>query len=157
MMKVKTFDDLESLDQESRYLVHKAKEAAQQAYAPYSKFHVGAALILEDGTLVTGSNQENASYPLCMCGERVALYAAAAQHSGKKIVKLAVVAHRKNQKDLVAATPCGACRQVMHEFEERQKKPFSLVLFGPSNQWYIFDSASELLPMAFDKGSLNSY
>ena len=154
MKKVETFDDFESMDQESRYLVHKAKEAAQQAYAPYSKFHVGAALILEDGTLVTGSNQENASYPLCMCGERVALYAAVSLNPGKRIEKLAVVAHRKNQKELVAATPCGACRQVMHEFEERQKKSFSLVLYGPLNKWYVFPSASDLLPMAFDKDSL---
>lgn len=154
MKDMQVFDELESMDQESRYLIHKAREAAQGAYAPYSKFHVGAALILEDGTLVTGSNQENASYPLCMCGERVALYAAAALYPGKRIVKLAVIAHRKSQKELVAATPCGACRQVMHEFEERQKKSISLVLFGPSNRWYLFSSASDLLPMAFDKNSL---
>ena len=77
------FKSIDDLDTESKYLIHKAKEAAHHAYAPYSKFHVGAALLLDDGTLVTGSNQENASYPLCMCAERVALYTAVSQHAGK--------------------------------------------------------------------------
>jgi len=70
MKGIETFKNLEELDNESKYLVHKAKEATHHAYAPYSKFHVGAALMLEDGTVITGSNQENASYPLCMCAER---------------------------------------------------------------------------------------
>ena len=90
MKNFESFSNIEDLDNESKYLVHKAKDAAHHAYAPYSKFHVGAALILEDGTLVTGSNQENASYPLCMCAERVALYAAAATYIDKKIMKMAV-------------------------------------------------------------------
>jgi cytidine deaminase len=148
------FDSIELLDAESRYLIHKAKEAAAHAYAPYSKFHVGAALILSDGNLITGSNQENASYPLCMCGERVALYAAAAQFPGVAIKSLAVVAFRKGHKNLVAATPCGACRQVLHEYEERQKNPFSVIFFGPGEKWYRTGSASALLPMAFDKAGL---
>jgi cytidine deaminase len=87
------FETLEDLDSESKYLVHKAKEATLLSYAPYSKFNVGSALILEDGTLVLGANQENAAYPLCMCAERVALYTAAIQHPGKRIMKMAVVAH----------------------------------------------------------------
>lgn len=149
------FDDIGVLDQESRYLIHKAKDAADHAYAPYSKFHVGAALLLTDGTLVTGSNQENASYPLCMCGERVALYAAVSQHHAMVVTRLAVVAFRKGHKAFVEATPCGACRQVMFEFEERQKKPFKVVLFGPGQKWYEFPSAASLLPLAFDKGSLS--
>ena len=96
------FDTIEDLDSESKYLVHKAKEATKDSYAPYSKFHVGAALILEDGTVVLGANQENAAYPLCMCAERVALYVAASQYPEKKIKKLAVVAHKKNHKELVS-------------------------------------------------------
>lgn len=154
MNEISTFDDLEALDQENRYLIHKAKEAAAHAYAPYSKFHVGCAILLSDDSVVTGSNQENASYPLCMCGERVALYAASALHPGKSIKKLVVIGYRKNHKELLAATPCGACRQVMQEFTERQPKPFSVVLFGPGNQWYLLPSATHLLPMAFDKASL---
>lgn len=155
MKGFETYKTLEELDNESKYLVHKAKEAAHHAYAPYSKFHVGAALILEDGTVVTGSNQENASYPLCMCAERVALYAAAAQFHGKVILKMAVVAHKKNHKELSAAASCGACRQVMAEFEERQRKPIEVIMHHTDNQWIKCPSASSLLPFVFTKASLN--
>ena len=88
MKEFEIFYDIEELDNESKYLVHKAKEAANFAYAPYSKFHVGAAIMLEDGTVLTGSNQENASYPLCICAERVVLYTAATQHPEKQIMKM---------------------------------------------------------------------
>lgn len=154
MKGFETFKSLDELDTESKYLIHKAKEAAHHAYAPYSKFHVGAALILDDGTLVTGSNQENASYPLCMCAERVALYVAATQHGGKRIMKIAIVAHKKNHKELSAAASCGACRQVMAEFEERQNKPFEVIMHHTDNQWIKCASASSLLPYAFNKESL---
>ncbi|HNR73230.1 MAG: cytidine deaminase [Bacteroidetes bacterium OLB12] len=155
MKGYETFKNLEELDNESKYLVHKAKEAAHHAYAPYSKFHVGAALMLEDGTVVTGSNQENASYPLCMCAERVALYTAASQHQGKRITKMAVVAHKKNHKELSAASSCGACRQVMAEFEERQHKPFEVIMHHTDSQWIKCASASLLLPLVFSGKSLN--
>jgi cytidine deaminase len=154
MKGFETFKNLEELDNESKYLVHKAKEAAHHAYAPYSKFHVGAALMLEDGTVVTGSNQENASYPLCMCAERVALYVAATQHLGKRITKMAVVAHKKNHKELAAAASCGACRQVMAEFEERQHKPFEVIMHHTDSQWIKCTSAHMLLPFVFTNESL---
>jgi cytidine deaminase len=154
MKGFETFKSLDELDTESKYLIHKAKEAAHHAYAPYSKFHVGAALILEDGTLITGSNQENASYPLCMCAERVALYVAATQHADKRIMKMAVVAHKKNHKELSAAASCGACRQVMAEFEERQNQPFEVIMHHTDNQWIKCASASSLLPFVFNKDSL---
>jgi cytidine deaminase len=144
------YSQLEDLDSESKYLVHKAKEATEHSYSPYSKFRVGAALILEDGTVVTGSNQENASYPLCMCAERVALYAAAVQHPGKTIMKLAVVAHKKNQKELSPATCCGACRAVLAEFELRQKKSFELIMLGENEKWIKCSSAASLLPFNFN-------
>jgi cytidine deaminase len=150
MMKEFTFySGIEDLDSESKYLVHKAKEATSHTYAPYSKFCVGAALILEDGTVVTGANQENASYPLCMCAERVALYAAASQFAGKRIMKLAVVAHKKNHKELVPATCCGACRQVMVEFEQRQKKPFEVIMLGSDGKWIKSASVASLIPFGF--------
>ena len=148
------FEDIEDLDSESKYLVHKAKEATKDAYAPYSKFCVGAALALEDGTVVHGANQENAAYPLCMCAERVALYAAASQHPGKIIKKLAVVAHKKNHKELVVAAPCGACRQVILEYEQRQKKSIELIMLGPGEKWTICESAASLLPFSFGKDNL---
>jgi cytidine deaminase len=154
MKGLQTFQQIEDLDSESKYLVHKAKDAAHHAYAPYSKFHVGAAIILDNDTVITGANHENASYPLCMCAERVALYAAAAAHPNKIIKKLAVVAHKKNQKDLVAATSCGACRQVMAEFENSQKKPIQIVMLTKESNWVIFPSASFLLPFSFNKENL---
>jgi cytidine deaminase len=152
---IEYFDQLEDLDNESKYLVHKAKEATAHSYSPYSKFQVGAALILEDGTVVSGSNQENASYPLCMCAERVALYAAASQYPDKKIVKMAVVAHKRSHKELAAATSCGACAQVMLEFESRQKKPIQVIMFGPGDKWVKCAQVTCLLPLAFTKDSLD--
>lgn len=154
MDSVTTFTTMEDLDAESKYLVHKAKEASMHAYAPYSKFFVGASLILEDGTVVMGANQENASYPLCMCAERVALYSAAMEHPGKKIMKLAVIAHKKNHKDLLPATSCGACRQVMLEFEMRQHAPIAVVMLAEENQWIKLSSSSALLPFGFTKDNL---
>ncbi|GHM98624.1 cytidine deaminase [Cytophagales bacterium WSM2-2] len=148
------FDNLEDLDSESKYLVHKAKEATAHSYAPYSKFCVGAALMLDDGTMISGSNQENASYPLCMCAERVALYTAAATHPDRTISKLAVVAHKKNHKDLTPASCCGACRQVLLEFEQRQHKPMEIIMLGADKKWVKVPSAASLLPLGFTKDSL---
>jgi cytidine deaminase len=154
MKAVQSFDHIEDLDAESKYLVHKAKEATTHAYAPYSKFHVGAALILEDGTVISGANQENASYPLCMCAERVALYAAASQHPDKVIQKMAIVAHKKNHKELTPAASCGACAQVMLEFEHRQKKPMEIIILGPGEKWLKCPSATTFLPYGFTKDNL---
>lgn len=153
MKEMTFFSSLEDLDSESKYLVHKAKEAALHAYAPYSKFHVGAALLLDDGSYVPGSNQENASYPLCMCAERVALYAAAALHPDKVIKKIAVVAHKKNHKELSNASSCGACRQVLREFEVRQGEPIQVVMYD-DNKWIHCASSETLLPLSFDRGHL---
>ncbi|MCU0367578.1 MAG: cytidine deaminase [Cyclobacteriaceae bacterium] len=154
MKNIQTFKHLDDLDTESKYLVHKAKDAAHIAYAPYSKFHVGAAVILDDGTLVTGSNQENSSYPLSMCAERVVLYTVATQYPARKIMKMAVVAHRKNHKELVPATSCGACRQVMSEFEERQEQAFEVVMHSASDEWLKCTSAQDMLPYAFKRNNL---
>jgi cytidine deaminase len=154
--KHSSFKTLDDLDSESQYLVHKAKEATAHSYAPYSKFCVGASLILEDETVVVGANQENASYPLCMCAERVALYAAASQFPGKKITKMAVIAHKKNHKEAASAAPCGACRQVMLEFEQRQNSEIQIVFLAQSNEWIKCSSVSDLLPFSFSKESLHS-
>lgn len=154
MNELLTFDQIEDLDAESKYLVHKAKDAAQYAHAPYSKFYVGAALILEDDSLVVGNNQENASYPLSMCAERIALYNAAITYPGKKIIKLAVVAHKKNHKELTAATPCGGCRQVMLEYEIQQNAPLQIVMLTNEYKWAVLPSVSHLLPFNFNKENL---
>lgn len=154
-MEIQTFTQLDDLDQESKYLVHKAKDAALHAHAPYSRFTVGAALMLEDGTVITGANYENAAYPSSMCAERVALYAAASQHPEKRITKLAVVAKKKGGKDLVPATSCGPCRQVMLEFETNQKKPIEVVMQGDNHIWIKAPSAGSLLPFSFTKDNLD--
>lgn len=148
------YDHLEDLDAESKYLAHKAKEATTHAYAPYSKFLVGAAVLLDDGTVITGTNQENAAYPSGMCAERVALFAAIATHPDSKISKIAVVAKRKSSKDLSPATSCGPCRQVMLEFETRQHKPIEIVMQNQQHQWVKASSAAALLPFSFTKESL---
>jgi cytidine deaminase len=148
------FKSIEDLDNESKYLVHKAKEATAHSYAPYSKFCVGAALILDDDNIVVGANQENASYPLCMCAERVVLYAVASQFPDKKITKMAVVAHKKNHKELLSAAPCGACRQVILEFEQRQNTEIQIIFLAQSNEWIKYTAASHLLPFSFSKESL---
>jgi cytidine deaminase len=155
MKSITSFDQIDDLDSESKYLVHKAKEAAQHAYAPYSKFFVGAALILDDGAVITGCNQENASYPLCMCAERVALFTAASQSPGRHIKKIAIAAHKKNHKELVQAPPCGACRQVLIEMEQRQKENIQVVMLGSGEKWMVCPSASILLPHDFNMKSLS--
>ncbi|QOI97331.1 MAG: cytidine deaminase [Flammeovirgaceae bacterium] len=157
MNELTVFKHFDDLDQESKYLAHKAKDAAQFAHASYSKFCVGAALVLDDGTVVTGANYENASYPLSMCAERVALYAAAAQYPDKRVVKLVVVAKKKGGKDLVPATSCGGCRQVILEFETNQKKPITLIMQNEDHHWIKASSAADLLPYSFSKQNLDSH
>jgi len=147
-------DHLEDLDSESKYITHKAKDAANHAYAPYSKFLVGAAVLLEDGTIITGTNQENAAYPSGMCAERVALFAAASLHPDKPISKIAVVAKRKGGKEVLPATSCGSCRQVMLEFEQRQEKPIEIIMQNMEHHWVKAPSAESLLPFCFTKASL---
>lgn len=150
-------DHLEDLDLESKYLVHKAKDATQHAYAPYSKFLVGAAVLLADGTVVTGTNQENAAYPSGMCAERVALYAAISAHPEAIITKIAVVARRKTHKELAPATSCGPCRQVMLEFELRQNKSFEVIMLNQEMRWVKSASAQALLPFCFTNASLDHH
>lgn len=150
-------DQLEDLDLESKYLAHKAKDAANHAYAPYSRFLVGAAVLLEDGTIVTGTNQENAAYPSGMCAERVALYSAVAQHPQAVISKIAVVAKRKGSKELFPATSCGSCRQVMLEFEVRQEKPFEVIMQNEQHKWVKAPSAESLLPFSFTREGLEHH
>jgi len=144
-----TVAHIEELDAESKYLVHKAKEAASHAYAPYSKFLVGAALLLDDGTYITGTNQENAAYPSGMCAERVAIFAASSLHPERKIMKIAVVAKRKNGKELLPATPCGGCRQVLLEAEQKQHQHFPVVMQHTDHSWVVAPSAESLLPYSF--------
>jgi len=131
-------------------LIEEARKAALNAYSPYSGFSVGAALLLENGEIVTGSNQENAAYPSGLCAERTALFYAGSRYPGVAVVKMAVTACRNNTFLTDAVSPCGACRQVMLETQMRQQKPFRLILAGQKTI-HVIEDPSHLLPFPFDK------
>ena len=145
----------ETLDEESKDLIRQAENSTQLAYAPYSKFRVGAALLLDNGAIVTGANQENAAYPDGMCAERVALFAMTSLYPGHHIKKLAVVAKRENDHSLTPVTSCGSCRQAMFEFEVRQHAPFEVIMQVDNDAWVKAVSAESLLPFSFSKKRLN--
>ncbi len=151
---VHVFQDAEQLPEIDRQLLAHAVAALDQSYSPYSNFQVGAALLLENGAIVLGSNQENASYPLCLCAERVALAAASSTQAGLAIKSIAITA--RNPKKLISqpVSPCGACRQVMCESENRQTQAMRVILRGETGAVYILDSAKDLLPLSFDASFL---
>lgn len=139
-----------ALDPDMQQLLQEAMLASATAHAPYSHFCVGAALLLEDGSIVRGSNQENAAYPSGLCAERVAFFSAGSQHHGKKIVKAAVIAHPAGKEDrLVAASPCAACLQVMLEYETIQQQPIPFLFVGEPGKYYMLDSVADFLPFGF--------
>lgn len=142
---------LTSLTSNDRSLIALAKEQLEIAYAPYSNFYVGAALELENGERITGCNQENASYPLCTCGEHNALVSAGNGYPGIKIVTLAITAKNPKLPVTKPVTPCGACRQIIAEFEVRQNAPIRLLLQGETGDIYEFESVKDLLPLSFDR------
>ncbi|MGZ4091056.1 MAG: cytidine deaminase, partial [Bacteroidia bacterium] len=111
------YDSIEDLDNSDKELLERAKEATLSAYAPYSNFYVGAAVLLENGSIVTGTNQENAAYPSGLCAERVAVFSASSLYPNTKIKAIAVSARTKNKKLIMPLSPCGACRQSMCEYE----------------------------------------
>src|SRR6266436_863078 len=124
------FSSANEMPAEEKELLAKAEAAARNAYAPYSQFKVGAAVLLEDGKIICGSNQENASYPAGLCAERVALFAASSQHPGKKIMAVAVAALTGEKISEHAAAPCGSCRQVMAEYESLHHQPMKIIFRG---------------------------
>ncbi len=155
ILNVYEYEKIDELQDTDRQLVEKAIEASQKAYAPYSQFHVGAAVLLENGLIITGNNQENAAYPSGLCAERVALFAANAQYPDVAVKAIAIVAfNNKNQMTPLPTPPCGACRQVMIETEMRFKKPIKVILAGKS-KILIINSIKELLPLSFTSNELN--
>lgn len=146
--------EYEALSLIDKKLVDKAMNMTDFAYAPYSNFYVGAALVLTNGVILGGSNQENASYPLCMCGERVALYNAAANYPGVEIDTLAIVARNPEHPVDKPISPCGACRQVIAEFQKRQEKRIRIILKGEIGKVYIVKDMNALLPYSFDDSFL---
>lgn len=142
------FAQPEELSEDDKQLVERAIEATASSYSPYSHFAVGAALRLSDGTIVIGSNQENAAFPSGLCAERTAIFAAGATHPDKAVTALAIAA--RNEAGLTAepVSPCGACRQVILEVEQRYNCAVRILLYG-TNGIYIINSIRDLLPLCF--------
>lgn len=152
----KDFDyfNFEELTADERDLIEEAKRASNASYSPYSNFRVGAALILTDGTIIHGSNQENASYPAGLCAERVAFFHAGAAYPNLAIRAVAVVARRTDEENFKAVAPCGSCRQVMLEYEIKQNTPITVIMQSPENGWIRIKTTKALLPFCFDKHNL---
>jgi len=142
------FASYEELSKDDKELIDLAKEATYNSYANYSHFFVGAALRLKDGSVIIGANQENAAFPSGLCAERSAIFAAQSQHPEHRITDLAIAA--RNAKGFMQnpITPCGACRQVILEIEDRYKGPVRILLFG-TNGIFIISSVKDLLPFSF--------
>ena len=135
-------------------LIEEAKKALDMAYAPYSNFQVGAAIRLSNGEIVSGANQENAAYPSGLCAERTAMYYAGAHFPNEKMEALAVLARKKDTTALLPACPCGACRQAMLEYEQRQDSPISLIFRQEEYGFIVVDSVAATLPFKFDANAL---
>jgi cytidine deaminase len=135
-------------------LLDYAIKALDLAYAPYSGFQVGAALLMANGEFVTGSNQENAAYPSGMCAERTAVYYAGSRYPGVAILELVVVARRKGEQSLVPACPCGSCRQALMEYEERQSQPIRMVFKQKHAGFLGLASVGDSLPFKFGADAL---
>ena len=150
------FDNESDLGKQEYDLLQEAKKATDRAYAPYSNFNVGAAILLDDDTIVTGTNQENAAYPSGLCAERVAIFAASANYPDKEIKMVAVAAKKHSSPrgksestQFLPAAPCGACRQVMLEYEIKQGTSIKIIIGGEKCKIYISESVKILLPFHF--------
>ncbi|MBK7560656.1 MAG: cytidine deaminase [Chitinophagaceae bacterium] len=149
------YDNVNELNAQDAWLLNEARSVTENAYAPYSNFHVGAVAILANGEIVAGTNQENASYPVGICAERVLLGTVATQHPNIEIQSIAISYNSDTVKSDHPISPCGMCRQALSEYETRMKKPIRLILGGQEGKIYIIKSAGLLLPFAFTKKELS--
>ena len=145
------YDSIDDLNLKDAELLRKAREATNHAYAPYSNFFVGAAARLKDGTIVTGSNQENASFPVGLCAERVLLSSVSSQYPSVAIESIAISYDNRNGESNKPVSPCGVCRQSLLEYEQRQHQPIHLILSGIEGEVYVIEKASMLLPLSFKR------
>lgn len=148
-----TIYNFEELTASYQNLINKAKEQVAKAYAPYSGFHVGAAIELENGEIFAGSNQENSAYPSGLCAERVAMFYANAQFPDVPVKTIAIAAFTNGNYLPEPITPCGSCRQVLLETEMRFEKNISILLYGTQSV-YLIENVKQLLPLCFEKSSL---
>ncbi len=149
--KFSVFESFDEMPINLQELMNKAVEIRKKAYAPYSKFRVGAAILLDNGKIIQGSNQENAAYPSGLCAERVAIFYAGANYPEAKILKIAVTATSDIKVNTSPIPPCGACRQSIAEYEQQQESPIELYFMGECGEIYQSDSLKNLLPFTFDK------
>ncbi len=143
------YDSEQELAPEEQDLLKKARSASDLAYAPYSNFFVGAAILLENGVIVTGNNQENVAFPSGLCAERVAIYTAGAQYPNVAIRSIAITCKSKQFHVGEPLSPCGACRQAMSEYEMRHNKNIRIILAGETGKIRILDSIADILPFMF--------
>jgi cytidine deaminase len=148
------YKSCDELPQHLKELLSKAREVTEQAYAPYSNFQVGAVARLANGEMVSGSNQENASFPVGLCAERVLLATVSSQYPRVPIDIMAVSYKSEHHTSDHPISPCGICRQSLQEYENRTSQPVQLVLGGLTGPVYVIDSASRLLPLAFTREEL---
>ena len=143
------YESLDQLGPDDRKLADAAIEAVSRSYAPYSNFNVGAAVMFEDGEIIQGANQENAAYPSGLCAERTALFYASAKRPDAPMKASAIAAGQNGRLCETPATPCGACRQVMAQYQTKSGRPMSVLLVGADKIWK-FEKVDDLLPLIFD-------
>jgi cytidine deaminase len=146
---VEVYDSVADLQPEDQMLVRHAREASATAYAPYSRFQVGAAVLLDNGEVVSASNQENAAYPSGLCAERTALFYAGARYPHAAVKAIAIAAQSGGQPYPRAVYPCGACRQVMLECEKRGKQPVRVIMHG-EQRTEVVRGIADMLPLSFE-------
>jgi cytidine deaminase len=154
-ISIQEYDKIEEIAPELQTICERAKENVMRAYNPYSNFHVGAAILLENGVIVDGSNQENAAYPSGLCAERVAMFYANSMYPDVKPVAIAVTAFYQGRFIARAVPPCGSCRQVLMESESRYKSDIKILLVG-SEKIQVMNDIKSLLPLNFDSKYLNA-
>lgn len=148
------FESIQELPEIIQNLMQEAIVIRKKAYAPYSNFKVGTALLLDNGKIILGSNQENAAYPSGLCAERVAIYQAGTLYPEAKIIKIAISAASGNSTTRAPIPPCGSCRQSIAEYEIKQNTPIEIYFMGEIGSIYKSDSLKNLLPLLFDKNFL---
>ena len=150
------YENINELQTEEQNLIEKAQEFLSLSYAPYSNFRVAAAILLENGEIISGANQENASYPLCLCAERVALHHAAMRFPTEKVRMMAITAKNPSRNDLGPIPPCGACRQVIAEYEHKLDCDIRILLKGDTDHIIALESIKQVLPFSFSGDYLDN-
>lgn len=151
---ISVYDSIDELDHADSFLLSQARSVTQFAYAPYSNFQVGAVAQLVNGETVSGTNQENASYPAGICAERVLLSSAASQFPGIAMETIAIAYNNLKGRSDRPVSPCGICRQSFAEFQQRTRKPIRIILSGMTGKVQVIENAADLLPLVFGADDL---